>query len=431
MAEVHTAQDQRLARSVAIKLLHPALAAQADARLRFEDEARAAAGLSDRHVVAIYDTGEHAGRPYIVMELLPGRTLHDELLDGPLGEARARALIIQVLSALQAAHGGGLIHRDIKPGNILLTASGEAKVADFGIAKGAASSDLTATGLVLGTPSYLAPECVAGGPATVASDLYAVGVVLYEALSGHKPFRGDSPLAVCHAICTEVPTPLRDLRPGVSAEMAGVVTRAMAKEPQDRYQSASEMMQALEQQSGPLAAVGAIADEPTLPVDAIPIVADSMPTVATPVVVNDDVLQSSRVAVRRSWLDRASARALLMAAAVVAALVGVGLFLNIGSHRADTSTDKPLVTVTTVSARSVTTSRPTTSRPTTSTPFTSTPITTAPPTPTSPTSTSPTTTSPTTAPPTTSPPTTVPPTTSPPTTAPPTTAPPTTALGPG
>ena len=415
MAEVNSAEDLRLNRSVAIKLLLPSLAEQPDARLRFEEEARAAARLSDPNVVAIYDTGEHLGRPYIVMELFPGRTLRDELGDGPLGEARARAVIIHVLRALQAAHAAGVIHRDIKPGNILLTATGEAKVADFGIAKAEESSDLTATGLLVGSPSYLAPECVMGGTATVASDLYAVGVVLYESLSGQKPFTGDSPLAVCHAICTEAPPSLRDLRPDLSEEVVAVVTRAMAKDPQQRYRSASEMVQALDDESVDSVPALAIADEPTLA--AVPIVDQTAPT---PVLaVYDDVAVR-----RRSRFASAGAPALLLVA-LVAALVGVGLFLNARSHPADTTTDKqPVKTVTTLSA-SVTTTGPTTTRPAvtaapittspTSAPATTAPTTSAPPTTTAPTTVAPTTTTP----PTTTPPTTTAPPTS---TAPPTTA---------
>jgi serine/threonine protein kinase len=252
MAEVRSGEDLRLRRAVAVKLLHESLASQDDARLRFEEEARAAARLSDPNVVAIHDTGEHRGRPYIVMELLPGRTLRDELGDGPLSEDRAREVIIHVLSALHAAHSAGVIHRDIKPANILLTETGEAKVADFGIAKVAESSDLTATGLLLGTPSYLAPECVTGHAATAASDLYAVGVVLYEALSGARPFAGNTPLAVCHAIMSEEPTPLRELCPDVSDDLIAVVTRAMARDPKARFRNSDDMIRAIEGEPVPL-----------------------------------------------------------------------------------------------------------------------------------------------------------------------------------
>jgi serine/threonine-protein kinase len=274
MADVRSGEDLRLGRSVAVKLLHENLAALAEPRRRFEEEARAAARLTDPNVVAIYDTGEHRGRPFIVMEMLPGRTLRDELAEGPLSEARAREVILHVLRAVRAAHAAGVIHRDIKPANILMTAAGEAKVADFGIAKVAESSDLTATGLLVGTPSYLAPECVTGQAATAASDVYAVGVVLYEALSGSRPFTGATPLAVCHAIASEAPTPLRELCPNMSGDLIAVVDRAMAKEPKARYRSADEMIAALEGSRAPLLASDGEATQPI----------ESEPTLLSPVV---------------------------------------------------------------------------------------------------------------------------------------------------
>ena len=283
-------------------------------------------------MVAIFDTGEHVGRPYIVMELLPGRTLRDEVLDGPFTETRAREVGVHALRALQAAHESGVIHRDIKPANILLTASGEAKVGDFGIAKGVESTDLTATGLVIGTPSYRAPEVVTGGPATVASDLYAVGVVLYEALSGQKPFAGDSPIAVCHAICTETPQPLPD---DVSPELAAVVTRAMAKDPERRFASANEMLRALEGDEIPAVA---FFDQPTEPV-------------ASVIAGREDMLPSARDVVSRpSRFERVHTGAMALVA-LVAFLIAVGVVLNLRTHRNDTSTDtQPGDTVATISA---------------------------------------------------------------------------------
>ena len=417
MGEIRQAEDLCLARSVAIKLLHPSLAEQPESRLRFEQEVRAAARVSDRNVVAIYDTGEHLGRPYIVMELLSGRTLRDEVLEGPLTEERARQVTTALLFGLQAAHDAGVVHRDIKPANVLLNTAGEAKLADFGIAKGAESNGLTAPGLVLGTPSYLAPECVTGGEATVASDLYAVGVVLYEALGGRRPFVGDSPLATCHAICTEEPPSLRDLRPDLSAQLAGVVTRAIARDPEQRYRSAAEMIRDLEPATGPALA---LVDEPTVEIDA-----------AVPgwITTNENALLPRVREDRRSRVGSARRHARSLAA-LVAIAIGASVFFSLWAHRADTSTNSPAVQ----NAATVPTRLPTTTRPTV-TPLTATPITAAPlvtspaasvPTTTPPTSTPPTTTAPTTTPPTTTPPTTTPPTTTPPTTAPPATTPPTT-----
>jgi serine/threonine protein kinase len=377
MAEVRAGEDRRLGRRVAVKLLHESLAVQPEARVRFEEEARAAARLSDPNVVAIYDTGEHRQRPFIVMELLPGRTFHDELREGPLSEGRARAVTLDVLRALRAAHAAGVVHRDIKPANILLTETGEAKVADFGIAKVAASSDLTATGLVLGTPSYLAPECVTGGTATTASDLYAVGVVLYEALSGSRPFAGETPLALCRAIVSDAPRPLRELRPDVSAAAAAVVTRAMAKDPRDRYPSAGDMMRALD---------GAALGEPTQPIDTEAAQRiDTQPTVParslTTIVLEPTALAPttlapttlapttprerlvpSRVASRGPG-GRKRAR-LVAVLAAGAATVGVGLILGVASHGAGKATTPtvttPRTTVATSAAAPSSTVAPTT-----------------------------------------------------------------------
>jgi serine/threonine-protein kinase len=332
MAEVRAAEDLRLGRAVAVKLLHVNLAVQPEARLRFEEEARAAARLTDPNVVAVYDSGEHLGRPYIVMELLPGRTLHDELGEGPLTEARAHAVILQVLRALRCAHAAGVIHRDIKPANILLTPSGDAKVADFGIAKVAESNDLTATGLLLGTPSYLAPECITGHPATAASDLYAVGVVLYEALSGCRPFAGGPPLAVCNAILSDEPRPLRELSPQVSERLAAVVSHAMEKDPGRRYRSASDMISALEGDVVPLVAA---VDEPTQAVE-------SEPTVRA---------QAARTAVlpispppARERGHRGIGRRIFSLVAAAATVTGVALFVSAGNDRADTTHTPPLTT---------------------------------------------------------------------------------------
>jgi serine/threonine-protein kinase len=409
MAVVYEGEDRLLTRPVAVKLMLAGLVDQPDSRLRFEDEARVAARLSDRNVVAIYDTGEHEGRPFIVMELLPGRTLRDELGAGAMREARAVAVITQVLLALRSAHAAGVIHRDIKPANILLTDSGDAKVADFGIAKGAAASTLTATGLVLGTPAYLAPECVVGGAATIESDLYAVGVVLYEALAGRAPFVADTPLAVCHAVCNEEPPPLRDLRPDVSAPLAAVVARAMSKDAHDRYHGADEMLRGLDPATE---AVPVFVDEPVPG-------PESEPTIETPVVA---ALAAGAALLPRAGANRRSSRRALVVAAVVALVVLAGAvgFATLHSRSADTSTDtKPATSITTTGSSALTTA-PTTTQSVANTgpvtvPFTTAPVATLPPT------SAPRTTV---APITTAPPATTAPTTSP-TSAPPSTTPPT------
>jgi serine/threonine-protein kinase len=245
MGEVREATDVRLGRSVAIKVLRSDLAEQEKLRGRFEREARAAARINHPNVVAIYDIGEENGVPFIVMERLPGNTLAGELAAGPLSEARACGLGVEILSAIACAHELGVIHRDIKPANVLLDTESHAKVADFGIAKLAEEDSHTTMGIVFGTASYLAPERLAGHVATPASDLYAVGVLLFEALAGRPPFRGETPLALVESSARGVDEPLGRLRPEVDPAVIAVVERAMKQEPSERFASATEMAAAL------------------------------------------------------------------------------------------------------------------------------------------------------------------------------------------
>ncbi|HUQ62510.1 MAG TPA: serine/threonine-protein kinase [Acidimicrobiales bacterium] len=249
MAEVFAGVDRRLDRPVAIKLLRPEISARPDLRTRFEAEARAAASLSHPNAVAVFDTGEEDGVPYIVMERLPGETLADRIAAGPVAPSDVKQIAGEVLGALGAAHATGLAHRDVKPGNILMAADGQAKVADFGIAKSvendAGAADLTGTGQLLGTPAYLAPERLAGAPATAQSDIYALGIVLYEALSGVKPFDGATPIATAQAITNGVFPPLRETSPDVDPALAATVERAMAADPARRFSSTAEMAVAI------------------------------------------------------------------------------------------------------------------------------------------------------------------------------------------
>lgn len=250
MAEVFAGVDRRLGRDVAIKLLRPEISARPDLRTRFEAEARAAASLSHPNAVAVFDTGEENGVPYIVMERLPGETLADRIAAGPLDPSDVKRIAGEVLGALGAAHAAGLAHRDVKPGNILIAADGRAKVADFGIAKSvepeAGAADLTGTGQLLGTPAYLAPERLAGAPATARSDIYALGIVIYEALAGAKPFDGATPLATAQAISAGSYRPLVELRPGLDPGLVTCISRAMATDPARRFASAAEMSAALQ-----------------------------------------------------------------------------------------------------------------------------------------------------------------------------------------
>jgi serine/threonine-protein kinase len=246
MGEVFAAHDLRLDREVALKLLRADLADQDGMRERVVAEARLAARLTHPHVVGVLDTGEQDGRPFVVMERLSGRTLRDELTDGPLPEERARDVGLQVLRALAAAHGLGIVHRDVKPGNILDAGVGTWKVADFGIAKWVhADETLTGTGELLGSPSYIAPERIEGEQAGPASDLYAVGVLLYEAVSGRKPFEGDDPLALATAIREGDHEPITAIVADIDADIAAVIDRAMRRDPGERYESAEAMAAAL------------------------------------------------------------------------------------------------------------------------------------------------------------------------------------------
>jgi serine/threonine protein kinase len=244
MAEVRDGWDIRLDRPVAVKLLHPVFTTQPDDRMRFEVEARAAAALNHPHIVSVHDSGEHAGTPYIVMERLSGETLADLIARGPLPQPQVRSILDDVLSALAAAHAAGILHRDIKPANILFSASGHTKVADFGIAKSAGSVH-TLTGQIVGTMAYLSADRIAGRPASVADDLYAVGVVGYEALTGRRAFPQENLAELARAVAEDTPPPLAVLRPDVDPALAAVIERAMTRDPGWRFGSADEMRAAL------------------------------------------------------------------------------------------------------------------------------------------------------------------------------------------
>ena len=246
MAEVVLARDRALGRLVALKLLAPALAGDPMFVERFRREATAIASLNHPGVVVIYDHGVAEGQPYIAMEYVAGRTLKQIIADSaPLAPGDAIAYACQVLDGLAAAHAVGIVHRDIKPQNLIVRDDGTLKVADFGVARSADETVLTQLGSVIGTADYISPEQARGEIATPPSDLYSLGVVLFEMLTGTLPFTGELPVAVANQhISTPAPS-LQQANPAVPAALANVVTRALTKERGRRFDSAAAMKAAL------------------------------------------------------------------------------------------------------------------------------------------------------------------------------------------
>ncbi|MEU6035132.1 Stk1 family PASTA domain-containing Ser/Thr kinase [Actinomadura sp. NPDC047616] len=243
MATVYVARDLRLDRVVAIKVMHANLAADDEFVARFIGEAKAAAALSHPNVVAVYDQRTDGEHVFLVMEYVPGRTLRDLLTErGRLGPRAALEITQPVLAALSAAHRAGLVHRDVKPENVLITEDGQVKVADFGLARAESASKMTKTGLIIGTVGYLAPEQVLSGNADVRTDVYAAGVMLYELLTGELPHQGDTPLAVAYKHVNEAVPPPSGLVPGLPQQLDVLVTRATAREPAQRPQDAGQFL---------------------------------------------------------------------------------------------------------------------------------------------------------------------------------------------
>ena len=248
MSEVHLARDQRLDRDVAIKVLRADLARDPSFYLRFRREAQNAASLNHPSIVAVYDTGEadtdEGPLPYIVMEYVEGDTLRDLVRnDGPFDPRRASAVIADVCAALDFSHKNGIVHRDMKPANIMINRAGEVKVMDFGIARAMsdATSTMTQTAAVIGTAQYLSPEQARGERVDARSDIYSVGCVLFEILSGEPPFTGDSPVAVAYQHVSEEPPAPSSINPDISPELDSIVLKALSKNPANRYQNAAEM----------------------------------------------------------------------------------------------------------------------------------------------------------------------------------------------
>lgn len=449
MGEVFRATDEQLGREVALKLLLPS--ADEHAGERFHREARAAARLSDPHVVSVYDFGPHGDGHFLVMELVEGGTVATELAEyGPLPKERAIRIVEQAAAGLAAAHREDVVHRDVKPGNLLLTADGTVKVADFGIAHLPAdgANTLTATGQIIGSAHYLAPERASGGPAGMASDVYSLGCVLYELVTGQPPFTGEHPAAILYQH-VDAPAVLPSLqRPELAGPFESVLIRMLAKDPAERPTAAELAAGALRAESpgddpGVVPIVPPITASATAPIGAAAVPADEELPV-TGALEPANVARVSRAEASRSEADRARNKALaagVVAVLAIAAATFAVILLNgrepnlpptteIDPPAGATSSSTPNPGATsTAPTQSGTTSR---TNPTTSAPP-SPSASSQPTTPTtSPSTTSPRTTSPTTAPTTTTssrptqPSTTPTASTSPPTstTAPPSTTPP-------
>jgi eukaryotic-like serine/threonine-protein kinase len=283
---VYQARDTRLERSVAIKVLPAHLSSNSDLKLRLEREARAISSLQHPHICVLHDVGHQDGTDYLVMEYLEGEALADRLRQGPLPIAQALKIGIEISDALDKAHRRGIIHRDLKPGNVMLTKSG-AKLMDFGLAKpgaltrasGAdvdrgltpsspttplalatgAASPLTVAGTVVGTFQYMAPEQIEGKEADAGSDIFALGAVLYEMVMGKRAFEGKSQISVASAILEKDPEPISSVAATISPALEHVISRALHKDPDKRWQSAGDIREELEWISGPGHAAGAMA----------------------------------------------------------------------------------------------------------------------------------------------------------------------------
>ena len=243
MGEVWEATDTVLGRTVAVKLLIPALSTQCGFLERFRAEARCSAALHHPNITTVFDYGEDAGSAYLVMELVAGQPLSQIISErAPISAPTTASILIQAANALEAAHQGGVVHRDVKPANILITPGGTAKLTDFGISRLVSSAPLTQTGQILGTAQYLSPEQAMGQSATASSDIYALGVIGHEMLTGQPPFNADTLLATAMAHLNQPPPPLPDTIP---VGIRNVISAALAKDPADRPATAADMAQAL------------------------------------------------------------------------------------------------------------------------------------------------------------------------------------------
>jgi eukaryotic-like serine/threonine-protein kinase len=338
MGTVWRAEDTVLRRPVAVKVLNEGLSSDERFVERFRREAKAAGGLLHPNVAGVYDYGEEGGRPFIVMELIDGETLAEALVRrGRLDPDEVADVGAQVADALAAAHAAGIVHRDVKPANVMLTAGGHVQVMDFGIAAAESGTGLTGTGMVMGTARYIAPEQALGNPATPASDLYSLGVVLYELLTGAPPFDRGTPLATAMAHVKEDPVPLATARPDTPPRLAALVEGCLAKDPGDRPGSAAELAAALREERAPEPGAGAAAAVAVLPEDATMILPAAEATEALPAPDAEATEAPSRAPVARpsppTARPRRRRRWVVAAAVVVLAALVVVLAVALAGPR--------------------------------------------------------------------------------------------------
>ncbi|HEV7768193.1 MAG TPA: serine/threonine-protein kinase, partial [Thermoanaerobaculia bacterium] len=252
MGEVFVAYDAELEREVAIKVIRDAVEETSDRARRFLQEAKASSALSHPNVAHVYEIGRHEGHRFIVMELVTGETLRQRLRRGPLSLDEALALGVQIAAGLGAAHAAGIIHRDIKPENVMIRPDGYVKVLDFGLAKlgelrgpDAATLINTRPGAIMGTLGYMSPEQISGSDVTPSADVFSLGIVLYEMVTGHRPFEGTSATEITVAILTNDPRPISQDRPGTPPKLTTVIAKALSKKPGERYADAGEMLDEL------------------------------------------------------------------------------------------------------------------------------------------------------------------------------------------